>query len=381
MKLAISSSYPEQSVTQIARRTDRHSLHVYGHPNTTKRSTSSRSLYSGVTRRGFTLLGLGKAADHFMYRDKVTHDRATAGELKPSDVIIGMWGSSLETFRRAGNDSLKVLNFVNAHPDHHNEVLSGLGLQRKDREMVPEWFAKRVREEVHLADLLLVPSHIVANDLNMRGVPAAKIFVLPYAVDKHRFSPRTANTMSGGRFSILYVGQISERKGLRLLFQALTEVELDADVVLVGPVVSRAVAEAAPNNAHRLATLPQDKLSGLYQQASCFVLPSHEDTFGLVATEAMACGAFPVVSSAAGVSEIIAASQVGLVFNSGDHTALCEALLTAEATYRDPRITKSLASWRQTTPDWNSYCSKLAQRLGTEASLQLERPLQTVQGK
>lgn len=58
---------------------------------------------------------------------------------------------------------------------------------------------------------------------------------------------------------------------------------------------------------------PQEKLPYYYSAADVVVMPSHYESFGLVALEAMACGTPVVVSDVSGVSSLIGAERGKLI--------------------------------------------------------------------
>ena len=60
--------------------------------------------------------------------------------------------------------------------------------------------------------------------------------------------------------------------------------------------------------------------------ADCFVLSSHQETFGVVLIEALACGT-PVISTRCGGSEDIVNEKNGLLVPLGDITSLGEAMV------------------------------------------------------
>jgi glycosyltransferase involved in cell wall biosynthesis len=69
-------------------------------------------------------------------------------------------------------------------------------------------------------------------------------------------------------------------------------------------------------------------MPSLYAAADLLVLPSdHQETWGLVVNEAMACGVPAVVSDAVGCGpDLIDRGRTGAVFPLGNTTALAEAI-------------------------------------------------------
>jgi glycosyltransferase involved in cell wall biosynthesis len=64
-----------------------------------------------------------------------------------------------------------------------------------------------------------------------------------------------------------------------------------------------------------------------YAASDCLVLPSEQETWGLVANEALACGRPIVVSEACGCAPDLARDgSVGRTFPAGDPAALADAI-------------------------------------------------------
>lgn len=134
-----------------------------------------------------------------MYASKMAFDRTVARELAPVDAVFGIYGLTALTFRSArAMGVLTVLNFVNSHPAEHNRLLREYaGLGSGSHELVPDRVVKRVEQELYLADLVLVPSQFVANQLLERGLTQTRVAVIPYGVDLEAFSPNMDRQCSG----------------------------------------------------------------------------------------------------------------------------------------------------------------------------------------
>ena len=89
---------------------------------------------------------------------------------------------------------------------------------------------------------------------------------------------------------------------------------------------------------------PDDrKLVELYQQARCLILPStlRSEAFGMVQTEAMACG-IPVISTAlpTGVPWVNSNNVSGLIIPPGDSRALADAVRRMDNPYLRSRLAR-----------------------------------------
>ena len=110
----------------------------------------------------------------------------------------------------------------------------------------------------------------------------------------------------GDEPTVVYVGKLSDEKGVALLLEALGEVEARAVIVGFGP--ARAELEAAAGE-RVLFTGPLEHrhLRHLWALADVSVTPSvFPEAFGMVAAEAAACGSPPLVARHSGLAEIAA---------------------------------------------------------------------------
>jgi glycosyltransferase involved in cell wall biosynthesis len=131
------------------------------------------------------------------------------------------------------------------------------------------------------------------------GAKATKIFISYLTVDIEKYSIEHCDKYTN---TIICVGSLIKRKGVDLLLNALSCVEEEYTLHIVGDGIEK-------TNLKKLAVnlgidykvkfhgyLQQKELSILYSKSSIFILPSREDCYGLVTLEAM-CASLPVISS------------------------------------------------------------------------------------
>ncbi|MBI3015274.1 MAG: glycosyltransferase family 4 protein [Candidatus Tectomicrobia bacterium] len=192
-----------------------------------------------------------------------------------------------------------VCDVVNSHPVFQDEILAeeyrrvGLSRRREDSRFLD--YAAASYEQ---ADMITVLSTFAQSTFLAKGVPAGKLAVIPYGVDLTRFHP--VDTPQDRTFRVLFVGQLSVRKGVHDLIDAFRMAALPGSrLVLVGSVLRE--SETLLRRAHGLAVdvlgpRSKQELSHYYSQADVMVLPSIEDGFGSVIGEALACGS-PVIAT------------------------------------------------------------------------------------
>lgn len=133
----------------------------------------------------------------------------------------------------------------------------------------------------------------------------------PNPVDDHdERAPDEGNAERFARFladpapTVLYVGKLSEEKGVGLLLEAMRTV--DARLVVVGFGPARATLEQQADDRVLLTgPLEHRHLRYLWPLADVAVTPSvFPEAFGMVAAEAAACGCPPLVARHSGLAEI-----------------------------------------------------------------------------
>jgi glycosyltransferase involved in cell wall biosynthesis len=116
---------------------------------------------------------------------------------------------------------------------------------------------------------------------------------------------RLEEFLAGEGPTVVYVGKLSEEKGVGLLLEALERIEARAVIVGFGP--ERAALEVAAAGRPVLFTGPLEHrhLAHLWALADVSVTPStFPEAFGMVAAEAAACGSPPLVARHSGLAEI-----------------------------------------------------------------------------
>ncbi|MDR7160115.1 glycosyltransferase family 4 protein [Arthrobacter sp. BE255] len=297
-----------------------------------------------------------------MHISKVLFDRGAVG-MVPENVqtLIGFPGASRRTFGVAPPQSTKVLHCVDAHPRHHNSaLLSHFSKAECRAELYPEWLVQRIEAEIDSADLLLVPSELVADQMRRNKVPDSKIVVEPYGVDFELFMPKSSQ-FSHHRTTpkILYVGQISRRKGLGFLLEAIRNLPLELE--LIGNVFDPAIIQDLPPNVCLSPPLNHSALVSKYHEADAFVIPTIEDACSLVALEAAAAG-LPVISTHVnGAMEILPAT-VSRVLNPGDTATLQETLRDIGPLDQDDREANVAAVRGSFVRSWTEYGAAIVSR-------------------
>ncbi len=190
------------------------------------------------------------------------------------------------------------------------------------------------------------------------GVPAARLFFCPHAVDSSLFDPgrpdlRAAATrlreelgLVPERRVVLFAGKLVARKQPEALLDAfLTAAPRDTTLIIVGDGAEKAglEARAAQTPTADVRFLPfanQSEMPARYLLADLFVLPSrgHSETWGLAVNEAMHMGVPCLVSDVVGCQlDLVADGDTGWVFRADDRAQLADKLREALDTIRQDR--------------------------------------------
>lgn len=155
----------------------------------------------------------------------------------------------------------------------------------------------RTHEEHMLADCILVPTETVRKSLVAEGVDESKINIVPYGVDLQLFEGH-GNVKDNGRFNILFVGEISFRKGCHYLLDAWSDLKLrNAELTMIGHIEREFETFLNHYDGSDFRIVPyvsQTELVDYYKNATAFILPSLAEGSARVIYEAMACS-LPVI--------------------------------------------------------------------------------------
>jgi glycosyltransferase involved in cell wall biosynthesis len=132
---------------------------------------------------------------------------------------------------------------------------------------------------------------------------------------------------------VLYVGYLNERKGLRHLIAAFRFVHRKmphARLLLAGAGDLQAELESMASDmgdaVRFLGFCEPERLPQIYAEADVFVLPSLEDTFGVVAAEALTSGLPLIVSPYAGIASHLEHGRNAFIVEPTQHEALADAM-------------------------------------------------------
>ena len=165
--------------------------------------------------------------------------------------------------------------------------------------------------------------------------------VVPNGIDLETFRPANRSTIRAelglpAQSVLVMVGANHLNSPYKPARHAVDAINLaarqhDISAILVGNRVAEIQGELKVQSWAMPYTPDRALLAKYYQAADIFVLPAIEETYGLMAAEAMACGCCVVAYASGALPELIDHDETGLLVERGNPTALGEALMALYA--------------------------------------------------
>ena len=287
------------------------------------------TLARGRLRLPFRVLGTKQAV--------ALHDRIVARRIErlvgQIDIIHTWPTGALETLRAAARLGIPtMLERPNAHTGFAMEVVQqecdrlGVALPPDHEHAFDLKKLRREEDEYRIATRLLCPSDFVVKTFLDKGYPAEQLSRHIYGFDEKTYFPDGRRRDPDRGLTMLFVGVCAVRKGVHFALEAWLKSPAckKGTFLIAGEFLPAYHERLAPMLAH-----PSVKVLGhrsdvpeLVRQSDILILPSIEEGFGLVITEAMGSGCVPLASEAC--TEICSHMKTGLMHKIGDVAALAQ---------------------------------------------------------
>lgn len=273
-------------------------------------------------------------SDQLGYANALAFDRWTEKQLKylgqRPDALIGISGSSLSSgawVQREGG--IFICDRGSTHQRYQQQIVQEeYALWGVSRAVSDERDTLREEAIYRQADAITVPSHFVARSFIEMGVPAEKVFTIPYGVRLENFRPTSEPAKD--EFNVLFAGAPGLRKGVPYLLQAFAKLKHPRKKLRVAGYLQEnlkiPLKRLPLENVEFLGPVNQLALVDLMSRSHVLVLPSIEEGLALVQAEAMACGC-PVISSTnSGAEDLFHDGVEGFIVPIRDPEAILERL-------------------------------------------------------
>ena len=297
-------------------------------------------------------------------------DRRVAARVKSGLTMKAVYAydaGALATFRAAKE---RGLTCIYEHPTIYWRMVRQL--QREEAELHPEWAPTlgaladseeklaRKDEELGLADLVITASTFARDSVALAPGLKAPIRVIPYGTRLDTVTPPRAP--ASGKLRVLFVGALSQAKGLGYLLEAVARLGPEIEFTLIGRRISPAVPAPAILDKYRwFPSLPHDELLREMARHDVLVLPSLHEGFGLVMTEAMGLGLVVITTSHTAGPDLITDGIDGFIVPIRSAAAIEEVL--AQLLREPDRLAamQEAARRKMQAWSWENYRQRLAQ--------------------
>ncbi|MFN8387033.1 MAG: glycosyltransferase [Anaerolineales bacterium] len=225
-------------------------------------------------------------------------------------------------------------------------------IARADDEREGAYRIEGEKQVLRRADRIVVATLAELTQLRfLYKADASKMVVIPPGVNVSRFYPIPSDVakmyigLKPEDRMILFVGRIEPLKGVDTLLEAMSCLQMKESrpvhLAIIGgdPSASPEMMNVEMARLKNLCEVlgldqsvvflgvrDQDKLSYYYSAADVVVMPSHYESFGMVALEAMACGTPVIASEVGGLAYLVRDGETGFTIPAEEPETLCEKL-------------------------------------------------------
>lgn len=270
-----------------------------------------------------------------------SHVLGTIGpQLKPGSVLFSYSYTARRLFQAARHAGCRtILGQIDAGREDERIVAAAYQANPSlagPWEPAPSLYWQHWAEECSLADTIVVNSQWSADALRAEGIPAAKIKVVPLvyqppsaAAGFVRHYP--ASFTPARPLRVLFLGQVSLRKGLGHILEALPSLSgLPVRIQFVGaiqPELSDSIRRHP--QLEWIGPVPRGIVANYYRQADLFLFPTISDGFGLTQLEAQAWR-LPVAASAK-CGHVVVPGHTGWILDPLTSAAISKVLTSCIA--------------------------------------------------
>jgi len=193
-----------------------------------------------------------------------------------------------------------------------------------------------------LPDAWVAPEEVWRDFLIERGVSSENITIIPNAIKQEIISllnkSHDMDTDNSKHLKILFVGTLTKRKGLDVLFTAINNLSIDSqsfELIIVGgegqpgekdSIISKFRDSPFTKNCKILSPIEGSHYLNLLFSCDIFVLPSYAENLPISLLEAMASGMAVIATSVGAIPTLLGNNERGLLIPIGDAKSLTDAL-------------------------------------------------------
>jgi len=190
----------------------------------------------------------------------------------------------------------------------------------------PEWKKERKDRELAFADEVIVPSSFTRRTLGAFPGDLGPVHVVPYGIP-----PPVAELLepsAGRRLRALYVGGLTQRKGLADVLEAVRSLHPHVELTIIGngPVERVPVLASAVREFRWIRRLRHSGVLAEMRRHHVLVLPSLFEGLALVVGEALSQGMAVIATDRTGAPDLFGPDEGGVIVPPSSPLALRQAL-------------------------------------------------------
>ncbi len=327
---------------------------------------SARLLANKLNLRFLTTHETGIFSVDSVYRSLDRHVATQIHNLTELTDIYCYEDGALETFRAASQRHIrKIYELPIGYWQAAQQIM------REEAELVPDWSETilsirdsasklaRKDEELALADNIIVASRFTAKTLKLSPFQQNKIAVIPYG-GPPPIARANLKKQSTAPLKVIFVGGLSQRKGLSYLLGATEVLKDKISLTLIGSRIGHCkVRDKALENHRYISSLTHSLVLEEMDRHDVLVFPSLFEGFGLVLLEAMSRGLPVIATPNTAAPDIIDNGEEGFIVPIRDSEAIANRL---EALANDPELLNRMkinALEKSRQFSWLSYQKQL----------------------
>ena len=275
------------------------------------------------------------------------------------DIFHFVSGLGLESINYAKNIGAKVIcDQRGAHFFHEiNQIMNEFNCTGKYWLHPESAFTDRLMNEYDQSDYIIVNSNYSKASFINAGFKRDKIKVIHLGTDNKLFSP--SNQKSSNEFKLIFIGSIYPAKGIEYLLEAWERLSFPkSELVIIGG-EDKYFNIKKIKNVTLKSHLSNLEISKFLKECAIIILPSIDESFGLVGLEGMSSGLPLITTNNCGVSEIITDGYDGYTVPARNVEMLASKI---KLLYDDRKLLRKMSKNARSTAlkySWESYGDKL----------------------
>jgi glycosyltransferase involved in cell wall biosynthesis len=283
--------------------------------------------------------------------------------------ILAYEDASLNSFRTA--QKLDIKCFYDLSIGHYKSLNQILEIEKNN---YPEWEKsmvglknstqkfERKNEEIELANEIIVASSYTAETL-FDHTNKKSIKTIPYGFPDTISVNQIRKRGKSKKFKLLFVGSLTQRKGLATVFKIIENLKHDVELSLIGRKTTNEIPVLNENlkKFRWIESMPHSEILKEMRSHDLLIFPSVFEGFGMVLSEAMSQGLPVLTTNRTMAKDFIKHNFNGLVIEPND---IESALTNIENCIRDEEFRYSLAlnalNTAQSRP-WANYSFEIAE--------------------